>query len=57
MVTGIHDSNEHSVTITFNVIVPLNYWVWEKNSTIHLHFGHEKLGKWKTDIGDFNIHE
>lgn len=53
---GVHKSKEQCVTVTFNVIVPVKYWDYDKdNSRVSLHFGHPQLGEWKCDIGEFSI--
>lgn len=55
--TGILSNCDHAVAVTFHVIVPLDYWQWDQSSHIYLRFGHTKLGSWKHDIGNFEIHK
>jgi hypothetical protein len=40
------------VDITFNVIVPQHYWLWDRDTKMYLRFGHPQLGNWK-DVGKF----
>ena len=50
-ISGIREEN--SVPVTFNIIVPQNYWLWDDKTTMSLRFAHPKLGSWNTDVGTF----
>ena len=52
---GIHKNCEHSVAVTFNVIIPLNYWLWDDRTQVNLRFGDPRLGGWKNDVGTFSV--
>lgn len=47
---------QDSVAVTFNVIVPRDYWLWDVNTKMYLRFGNPNLGKWK-DVGIFDSHQ
>ena len=57
-ISGLCDVHErgHSVAVTFNVIVPLEHWLWDEHSEVFLRFSDPKLGSWKHDIGAFLLH-
>ena len=52
--SGTHDSDDHAVAVTFKVIVPKMFWLWDENSKIYLRFGDPRLGNWKENIGGFD---
>ena len=55
-IAGLLDTSEHAVTVSFNVIVPLSYWLWNEKSKLSLRFG-KQLGNWSMDVGDFVLHK
>lgn len=50
---GFDDAN--SVAVTFNVIVPRDFWLWDKSTKMFLRFGDPNLGGW-SDVGEFTSH-
>ena len=54
---GIHRTCEQAVAVTFNVIVPQYFWLWDQQSLIHLRFGSTKLGGWNLDVGNFSVYK
>ena len=53
---GIHNSDEHAVAVTFNVIIPVEFWMWDKSDcSVCLRFGDRCLGYWEHDVGAFEI--
>ena len=52
---GICEDNKNAVEITFKVILPSQFWGYDERSSLHLHFGHPKLGEWKHNIGKFTL--
>ena len=52
-VRGLHPSPDKTLAIIFHVLLPTAAWNWGKNSTMHVRFGHPKLGGWKRDVGEF----
>lgn len=54
--SGIHETADRAVAVTFNVIVPLNFWLWDNRSKIFLRFGDDRLGKWN-DVGQFQLYK
>ena len=55
---GIRPSNENAIAITFNVILPWKFWLWDmhKDCKLALRFGHKKLGYWVENVGTFEEH-
>ena len=51
---GIHDAN--SIAVTFNVIVPQMFWLWDEKTEMHLRFGDRRLGSFGVDVGTFKCH-
>jgi hypothetical protein len=61
LTAGVLDARDQDrcVTISFNIIIPVQHWLWEKGDEkcrVALQFGHPKLGNWKEDIGEFKLH-
>lgn len=54
---GLNPTHEHFVAVTFNVILPVKYWLWDETFSLSLRFGHSKLGNWKKDVGEFTVHK
>ena len=54
-VTGFHPPEERTLEVTFHVLLPKEAWNWSQSSSMHMQFGHPKLGQWKQDIGSFTI--
>ena len=48
---GFKPSKEHSMTVAFYAIVPLDIWEWDDNSGIYIRFGHSLLGDWEFYAG------
>jgi hypothetical protein len=49
---GLKASPKKSVKLTFHVLVPKTCWEWDSKTSMHIRFGHLKLGPW-TDCGTF----
>ena len=53
---GFRDSLEDdTLAVTFNVIVPIQYWGFDDKSKVRLRFGPSQLGSWSNDAGNFTI--
>ena len=52
---GFKPSNEHSMTVAFYAIVPLDIWEWDDKSGIYIRFGHHHFGNWRFDAGPGKI--
>ena len=48
---GFKPSKEHSMTVAFYAIVPLDTWEWDDESLMYIRFGHDLLGNWNFDAG------
>lgn len=50
--SGLEAPPEKSFQLTFHVMIPKTYWEWDSKSSVHIRFGHPKLGEW-SDCGNF----
>ena len=48
---------KEKIAVTFNVIVPQNFWLWDEKTKMHLRFGDYALGSWTADYGEFKPHK
>ena len=54
-ITGVHPPPERMIEVVFNVLIPANIWGWNEKCEVHLRFGHTRLGRWKKNIGNFDL--
>ena len=47
---ALNPTDDRAIAVQFNAVLPLQAWEWKDDcSSVHLRFGHEKLGNWKYD--------
>ena len=53
--TGLKPSGDKEFIVFFHVLIPKNVWgLVGDQLSVHLRFGHDKMGKWN-DVGEFNL--
>lgn len=50
--SGLQAGKDHSISITFHVMIQKSYWEWDSMSQVCIRFGHEHLGNWNDSTCD-----
>ena len=49
------ESLSTSLEVTFHVLVDLNAWNWDENSTLSIRFGDPNIGGWEVNTEDLEL--